>query len=217
MESHKARFSVHFIFAIFALLLFVLTSQAQTDAQKAKAPGESKPEEKAGNDLEQLKSKLEMLQSLVEQQQRAMTEMQKRIDELDDKARAAIVAPASMKVDTATGAQPEPETASLEAAQTQKSDPPSSPVARDKDKDKPALLAGWDRNHAFLRSADGAFETQITGYGQLDFRGYQSGNHPPNTFLVRRARLALEGDRVRSPNPLDRNFFVVLSRIQVAF
>jgi len=179
---------------VIALLMPVLTTQAQTSAQKSKAVDESKTEEKSGNDVEQLKSKLEQLQSLVEQQQRAMTEMQKRIDDLDVRARAAAAAPASLKVDAASVPQTEARTASLEVAQAQKSDPPSSPVARDKDKDKPAvLLAGWDKNHAVLRSADGAFETQLTGYGQLDFRGYQSGTHPPNTFLVRRARLALEG------------------------
>jgi hypothetical protein len=194
MKSKTASFYVNLVFAAIALLLPVLTTHAQTNAQKAKAPDESRAEEKSGNDVEQLKSKLEQLQSLVDQQQRVMTEMQKRLDDLDVRARAAAPAPAALKVDAGSGPQPEARKASLEVAQTQKSDPPSSPVARDKDKDKPAaLLAGWDRNHAILRSADGAFETQLTGYGQLDFRGYQSGNHPPNTFLIRRARLALEG------------------------
>ena len=193
MKSKTVSLHIYYMFLAIALLLPVMTTQAQTSAQKSQAPEESKTEEKSGNDVEQLRSKLEQLQSLVEQQQRAMTEMQKRIDDLDGRARAA-VAPASLKVDAASGPQTEPRTASLEVAQTQKNDPPSSPAARDKDKDKPVvLLAGWDRNHAVLRSADGAFETQLTGYGQLDFRGYQSGSHPPNTFLVRRARLALEG------------------------
>ena len=222
MKTRKTRFHIHLIFAIIASLLLMLTTQAQTNAQKAKAPDESKTEEKSGNDVDQLKSKLEQLQSLVEQQQRAMTEMQKRIDELDDKTRARAVAPASLKVDT----QPEARTASSEAAQTQKSDPPSSPVARDKDKDKPAIVAGWDKDHAFLRSADGAFETQLTGYGQLDFRGYQSGNHPPNTFLIRRARLALEGkvqryfdykiegDFADTTSTLLRDFYVRIHRTE---
>jgi phosphate-selective porin OprO and OprP len=193
MKSKSVSFHLYFLFAAVSLLLPILSAQAQTNDQKAKAPDESKAEEKPGNDVEQMKSRLEQLQLLVEQQQRAMTEMQKRIEDLDGRARGAVPAQASLKVDAAGGAQPEAQTASLEVAQTQKSDSPSSPVARDKDKENPALVAGWDRNHAILRSADGSFETQLTGYGQLDFRGYQSGNHPPNTFLVRRARLALEG------------------------
>jgi phosphate-selective porin OprO/OprP len=59
--------------------------------------------------------------------------------------------------------------------------------------EKAGPLAGWANNRAFLRSADGRFETGIIGYAQLDFHGYQSGSHPPNTFLIRRARLGMEG------------------------
>src|SRR5690349_19982608 len=58
--------------------------------------------------------------------------------------------------------------------------------------DKSGLVAGW-ADHAFLRRPDGSFETDIWGYVQFDFRGYQAGNSPPDTFLVRRARLAIEG------------------------
>jgi phosphate-selective porin OprO/OprP len=191
MKSRTFSFHIHLALAAAALLLPILTTHAQTNARKANAPDESKAEERPAGDVEQLKSKLEQLQSLVEQQQRAMAEMQKRIDDLDLRARG--LTPASLKVDAEPIRRGEPAAAPPEVAQSQKSDAPSSPVARDKDKEKPALVAGWDRNHAVLRSADGAFETQLTGYGQLDFRGYQSGAHPPNTFLVRRARLALEG------------------------
>src|SRR5215216_5885899 len=132
MKTNKTRFHFHLIFAFIALLLLMLPTQGQT-----------KPEEKSSNDVEQLKSKLEQLQSLIEQQQRAMAEMQKRIDAIDDKTRASVVVPASLKVDS----QPEARQATLEVAQTQKSDPPSSPVAhdKDKDKDKPVILAGWDK------------------------------------------------------------------------
>src|SRR6185295_13851907 len=38
-----------------------------------------------------------------------------------------------------------------------------------------------------------SFETFVTGYGQLDYHGYQAGNVPPDTFLIRRARLIVEG------------------------
>jgi phosphate-selective porin OprO and OprP len=76
-----------------------------------------------------------------------------------------------------------------------------------------------------LRSADGSFETNVAGYAQLDFRGYSSGIHPPNTFLVRRARMALEGKLYRyfeyriegdfadtSNTPL-RDFYVNIHRV----
>ena len=64
------------------------------------------------------------------------------------------------------------------------------------------LTAGFDGSHAFIRSRDGAFELTFGGRMQLDYRAYsheekadQSGERatPPNTFLVRRARLEVDG------------------------
>ena len=119
-----------------------------------------------------------------------MTEMQKRIDDIDSKSKAvsAVATDGSARLET------ELKTAALTPGQTQKPESGSAPLQKEtKQADKPVLLAGWDKNHAFLKSSDGRFETQITGYGQLDYRAYQSGDHPPNTFLIRRARLSLEG------------------------
>ena len=110
----------------------------------------------------------------------------------------------------------------MKSIKAPKSGPPAS---QPKPQDKPVVVAGWDKNHAFLRSADGAFETFLTGYGQFDFRGYQSGNHPPNTFLIRRARLALEGkleryfdfkiegDFADTASTLLRDFYINIHRI----
>jgi phosphate-selective porin OprO/OprP len=176
---------LHFFFVIVVLLVPAVSLHAQ--GRKEESQGQIESKRQPSSDLDQLKSKLDQLQSLVETQQRALTEMQKRLDEVEGKARtAAFVSPPTME-----GVTPQPRTASLELSQT----PANAAPAQDKPKaaDKPAVVAGWDKNHAFLRSSDGSFETQITGYGQLDFRGYESGNHPPNTFLIRRARLAVEG------------------------
>ena len=57
----------------------------------------------------------------------------------------------------------------------------------------PGLLAGWSNNRPGLRSADGRYELNIGGFGHFDYRGYESGNHPPNTFVIRRVRLFVEG------------------------
>lgn len=112
----------------------------------------------------------------------------------------------------------EPSVKPAAAAQSQ-----SQPTAPE----RPALLAGWDKGRAFLRSSDGSFETYIGGYGQLDFRGYQSSPiAPPNTFLVRRARLILEGkvqryydfkiegDFADTSNTILRDLFVRVHRIE---
>lgn len=94
---------------------------------------------------------------------------------------------------------------------------------------KHGLLAGWGDDHAFIRNESGSFETDFLGYSQLDFRGYSAGNHPPihppNTFIVRRARMAMEGkidtyfefriegDFADTNSTLLRDFYVNIHRI----
>jgi phosphate-selective porin OprO/OprP len=213
----------NFSLVIIALLFPVASARAQTAKEQPVALATRKQENQSDakqgekNDgIEELKSKVEQLQSLVEQQQRVLEQLQKRLDETDGKARTAAL------VSSKPDAPVEPRAAALEVSQGPKSLPPASQT---KPQDKPAVVAGWDKNHAFLRSADGAFETFLTGYGQFDFRGYQSGNHPPNTFLVRRARLSLEGkleryfdfkvegDFADTTSTLLRDFYINIHRI----
>jgi phosphate-selective porin OprO/OprP len=94
---------------------------------------------------------------------------------------------------------------------------------------KKGLLAGWGDDHAFIRNETGSFETDFLGYSQLDFRGYSAGDHPPthppNTFIVRRARIAMEGkidtyfefriegDFADTNSTLLRDFYVNIHRI----
>jgi len=205
------------------LVLLVPLASAQAQANKSEAPVVSNqraekrsdtPGEEKVEDIEQLKSQVKQLQSLVEQQQRALAVIQKRLDDTDGKARVAAQVSSSTPGGNVS-VSPDLHTASLEVNQAPKNAPAAS---QSKSPDKPAVVAGWGDNHAFLRSADGAFETQIGGYGQLDFRGYESGNHPPK-FVRYMLDLGFERfrDPVRSPNPGDKNFFVILSRVQVAF
>lgn len=52
----------------------------------------------------------------------------------------------------------------------------------------------WSSGRPTFRSADGDFELSFSGEVQLDFRAYgQESLAPPNTFLVRRLRLAMSG------------------------
>ncbi|MGA9774058.1 MAG: porin [Blastocatellia bacterium] len=177
---------------VIALLFPVATARAQATKEqpvslvnrKQEKQTDAKQEEK-NEGIEELKSKVEQLQSLVEQQQRVLEQLQKRLDDTDPKARNAAM------VTSKTDVTVEPRAVALEVNSTPAASQPAA--SQSKPQDKPVVVAGWDKNHAFLRSADGAFETFLTGYGQFDLRGYQSGNHPPNTFLVRRARLSLEG------------------------
>src|SRR6185369_16428188 len=184
--------------ALVALFLPVSSARAQTvapgaapllaqqPAKQGDAP--ARGSDQSDSDVEQLKKKVEQLQSVVEQQQRALAEVLKRLGELDSISRASVPVTSS-KPDGAVAVSPDLHAASLEVSAPAKTAPASQPAAQD----KPKPVAGWDKNHAFLRSADGSFESFLTGYGQFDYRGYQAGNHPPDTFLVRRARLSLEG------------------------
>jgi phosphate-selective porin OprO/OprP len=215
----------HWRLAVIVLLVPLASAQAQTPAPEATAvanqkQSDAKKEEKAEEDIEQLKSQVKQLQSLVEQQQRALAEIQKRLDETDGKTRVTAQVSSSRTDGTIVSA--DLRTASVEVNQAPKTAPAAS---QSKAEDNPAAVAGWEKLHAFLRSPDGAFETQVGGYGQLDFRGYQSGDHPPNTFLVRRARMSLEGkleryfdfriegDFADTINTALRDFYVNIHRI----
>jgi phosphate-selective porin OprO/OprP len=177
--------------------------------------------EQSNPEVEQLKRKVEQLQSLVEQQQHALAEVLKRLGELDS-TRAAVPIRSS-QADGTIAVSPDLHSASVEVNATAKNASPASQPAAAQDKPKP--VAGWDKNHAFLRSVDGAFETYLTGYGQFDYHGYQAGNHPPDTFLVRRARLSLEGkleryfdfkvegDFADTTSTLLRDFYINVHRI----
>jgi len=150
--------------ALMALLVPFASARAQTKQeqapvavnQKAETPSEAKPESKA-DAVEQLKTKVEQLQSLVEQQQRVLVEMQKRLDDVDGKTRTALV-PAAARTDNASNpASPATDlrTAAVAASPTATTVSTTATAAgQTKPAEKP--VAGWDKNHAFLRSADGS-------------------------------------------------------------
>jgi Phosphate-selective porin O and P len=131
--------------------------------------------------IEELRAEVQQLRQLVEQQQRALMATQKRADEgevTSPAGAARSVPPANAHADSGTAAPRQAAASASNAAETP---------------DQASPLAGWNGNRFFMRSSDGRFQSDIIGYSQLDFHGYQSGNHPPNTFLIRRARLGVEG------------------------
>lgn len=56
-----------------------------------------------------------------------------------------------------------------------------------------SLSAGWRDKRPFIRSEDGNRQIEFIGYGQADFRAYQQGRVPVNSFVMRRARLGIRG------------------------
>jgi phosphate-selective porin OprO/OprP len=226
VQSRKLKGAL--LVSVITLLSHALTQAQQGNAQVQPTSAEvTKPGNPSSSDLpnqvEQLRTKVEQLESLVGEQQQVLADLKKRLAESEAREQATL-ASSSPDSNGGVSAQPKIVNASLEANQSLAN--PSNAIQTNQAKDqKPALVAGWDDNHAFLRSADGNFVTFLTGYAQLDFRGYQSGNHPPNTFLVRRARLALEGKVARyydfkvegdfadTSSTLLRDFYVRVHRI----
>ncbi len=202
---HSSSFTrLYFVLAI--LLAFGLheSARAQTQSESgnkaaapAAAPTESAPMQikpqinsaDQPNQIELLRKQIEQLQGLLEQQQLSLAEMQKQLIEL--KARGSFVQASLSSTSDVINAKAERDAADRS--------PVSGQTTGEKQTgpQKVPVVAGWDGNHAFLRSTDGNFETLFTGYAQLDFRGYAAGIHPANTFVLRRARLALEGKLFR--------------------
>jgi phosphate-selective porin OprO and OprP len=63
---------------------------------------------------------------------------------------------------------------------------------RSRTENKPSLIAGWDSHRPFLRR-EGGFEIFLNGYIQADWHGTLGGPRNLQTFLVRRARLGVDG------------------------
>lgn len=141
------------------------------------------------DEVEELRRQVRELRALVLQQQQTLLKMEERLDR-SVPTNGADDGVALQKIPGSLESNSRKTAADQTAPSASQPDPKAVP--------KPApLLAGWNGQHFFLRSADGNFEANISGYAQLDFRGYQRGNHPPNTFLIRRARLGLEGKVMR--------------------
>jgi phosphate-selective porin OprO/OprP len=177
----------HIRTTLFRLCLALIVLLVSLTSASAQAPQEKpNPPQRESDALQLLNARIEKLESLIERQQRTLLEMQRRLDEANGAAR---IVPASSTLPESSDVASALHSTSVKTTQS----PKASLATNQATQDKPQVVAGWGKDHPFLRSENGAFETQIGGYGQLDFRGYGSGDHPPNTFLVRRARISLEG------------------------
>lgn len=143
--------------------------------------------------IDDQEAQLQRLQQLIERQQQALEALQQKIELASAKPPTSVatnsIAPQIMTVAVSPN--------EVQAAQANTRPATATPTTKAQGQDTVTPLAGWDREHAYFRSADGSFESKITGFGQFDFRGYQSGTNPNNTYLIRRARLALEGKVMR--------------------
>ena len=74
-------------------------------------------------------------------------------------------------------------------------EPPLEELQKPADKSATApITAGWNGEHFYIKSADGAFQIQPYGYVQTDFRSYTGDGAPADTFAVRRGRFGFQGN-----------------------
>ncbi len=218
-------------FMIVFILFFLTGAYAQASDEPAPKTNDPKTSDPSSAEIERLKAEMEKLQSVVEQQQQLLLEMQKRLTEIDSRTSGAIVAATpnlSAKTATPNAAPVATQPGKLESNLSSSTQPSPSPTTQTKNGDKSIGVAGWDNTSAFIRSADGRFETRVTGFAQFDFRGYQSGTHPPNTYLVRRARMRtdalldkyfevrIEAELTDTTSILLRDFYARIHRIDEA-
>lgn len=198
----------------------------ESSPRAAESPKETPPSAHAPAEVTALKQQVERLQTIVDRQQRALEEMDKRLKRFEESAtaatvvssaspakaapRAALLPPALLQPATsATSAAPaiaasaEAMTAAPAAADNAGSaaqNPNLLPAGNSANPDAgkaTAPVAGWANFRPFIQTADGIYTMMFTAIGQFDFRGYPSGNAPPNGFLVRRMRTGFDGRLAR--------------------
>ncbi len=67
-------------------------------------------------------------------------------------------------------------------------------VLQKKAADVPAVTAGWNGEHFFLKSSDGKFTMMPIGYLNGQYNFYKGDGAPSDTFSIRRARFGVQGN-----------------------
>jgi phosphate-selective porin len=181
---------LHVVFLLTLFAFYTTETQAQIDLPATESPqrqADSHKDPQPADEIEELKVKVNQLEKLVEQQQRLLMAMEKRLGDVEGKGSTAEQTPAKSIADAKVTDSPPINSRSLNG----KPSPVTTSKAH-KENLNDIPLAGWS-NHPFLQNAEGTATLNFTGGAQLDYRGYQTGEHPPDTFLIRRMRLGVEG------------------------
>jgi phosphate-selective porin OprO and OprP len=161
------------------LLVFFTTlhspAQTQEPADKTGAPASASASKEEVNEL----------RSEVAAQRKTIEELKVLVEQLAA-SKAQVAETDSVETDLPVGDNVHLMNANL----VQQAPPPKPPS----DKKETPLTAGWNGEHFFIRSSDGKFVLQPYGYFQTDYRAYSGDGHPPDTFLIRRARFGFQGN-----------------------
>ncbi|MBI3949615.1 MAG: hypothetical protein HY314_04075 [Acidobacteria bacterium] len=175
-RSNSWRLLTGWLIGIIGIMFLVTTAFAQERTEEKPLP--SQP-----NKVEE---EIERFRALIQRQQQQLEQQQRQLDE-----QAALLRQLQQQL-----VERQPALAPVQNERHKSEEAPKTP-AQQRPSGEDRLQAGWADGHPFIRSGDGELEARFTGYTQLDFRGYGAGNTPPNTFAIRRARLAVEGTLFR--------------------
>ena len=175
----------------FVLVLFLALSSF-AHAQSAEAADKSVGSAPAGAAKNGAsREEVEQLRSEVAEQRRTIEELKAVVQRLAD---ANPKAADAAHLVNATLVQPAISAEPAEAAQAAKPSDKSSDKKPEKKEGGVPVVAGWNGEHFFVKSADGKFQIQPYGYVQSDYRAYQGDGAPSDTFLIRRARFGFQGN-----------------------
>src|SRR5215469_14517431 len=162
--------------------LFVLSSPLAF-AQSAKPTPDPAPQKAATEEeVQQLRREVAELKAQIQQLVQASAQPQAE--------RAHLVQTSAI----ADPVQPD-STAAPAAATTEDIDALQKEIdlLQKKANDAPAVTAGWNGEHFFLKSSDGNFTLMPVGYLNMQYNFYRGDGAPSDQFYIRRARLGFQG------------------------
>jgi len=169
----------------FLLVLFVLLPGLVAGAQSSEATAPpANPSSGTASSGAATKEEVDQLRKKLAEQEQTIEQLKAMVEKLA----------ADKPVPVATTPQAPDGAQLLNATLTQGgAQATPSPKPAEKKDSGPALTAGWSGEHFYIRSGDGKFQIQPYGYVQTDYRAYSGDGAPPNTFVIRRARLGFQG------------------------
>jgi phosphate-selective porin OprO/OprP len=143
-------------------------------ASAASHPLEVPPQQNPWAEMEALQRRIQEQEQVIEQLKRELAEHKRLLEQLREDVRGMVRRPRE-------GPEESPRAVGEAAASRARTPSANS-------------LFLWANGRPTFRSPDGDFEMAVSGEGQFDFRAYTGESFaPPNTFLLRRFRLAVSG------------------------
>ncbi len=160
------------------------------DAAPAKA---AVPVAATREEVEELRAEIAELRAVVKQLMAERAAAERAAGHAGVPASANGAAPAEASVATAEPGAPGGAAAPGAAADTEVDAMLQAAKGGAQKASGPPVVAGFNGEHFYIKSADGQFQIQPYGYVQTDYRAFSGDGSPANTFAVRRARFGFQG------------------------